>query len=173
MANRGVSDMSDRAAMSETKSAKGAATRDQILDAASRLISLRGYHCTSLDDVLRESGVGKGNFYYYFKSKEDLGYAIIVNKRFWDGLPGDVRVKLEQAIAEATEYANRIAREKNDADLERLRAAGTTQIHVPTPAERLALKRALLPVHARAEGRLGSALLEDVYRAAGFDPERP
>jgi TetR/AcrR family transcriptional repressor of nem operon len=77
MASRGVSNMSDRGAMSETKSAKGAATRDQILDAASRLISFRGYHCSSLDDVLRESGVGKGNFYYYFKSKEDLGYAII------------------------------------------------------------------------------------------------
>ena len=55
--------------MVETKSAKAAATRDQILDAAGRLIHLRGYHNTSLDDVLRESGVGKGNFYYYFKSK--------------------------------------------------------------------------------------------------------
>jgi len=52
-------------------------TKDQILDAASRLISVKGYHCTSLDDVLRESGVGKGNFYYYFKSKEELGYAIV------------------------------------------------------------------------------------------------
>ena len=61
----------------ETKSQKGAATRDQILDAASRLIHVHGYQSTSLDDVLRESGVGKGNFYYYFKSKEDLGYAII------------------------------------------------------------------------------------------------
>ena len=61
----------------ETRSARGAATRDQIIDAAARLIHLRGYHCTSLDDVLRDSGVGKGNFYYYFKSKEDLGYAII------------------------------------------------------------------------------------------------
>ena len=38
---------------------------------------VNGYHSTSLDDVLRESGVGKGNFYYYFRSKEDLGYAII------------------------------------------------------------------------------------------------
>jgi TetR/AcrR family transcriptional repressor of nem operon len=61
----------------EVRSAKGAATRDQILDAAAGLIHLQGYHATSLDDVLRESGVGKGNFYYYFKSKEDLGYAII------------------------------------------------------------------------------------------------
>src|SRR5215469_4728416 len=63
--------------LAETKSAKGAVTRDQILDAAGRLIHLQGYHCTSLDDVLRESGVGKGNFYYYFRSKEELGYAII------------------------------------------------------------------------------------------------
>lgn len=65
------------AILTETKSAKGAATRDQILDAATRLIHLQGYHCTSLDDVLRESGVGKGNFYYHFRSKEELGYAII------------------------------------------------------------------------------------------------
>ena len=64
-------------AQPETKSQKGAATRDQILNAASRLIHVQGYQSTSLDDVLRESGVGKGNFYYYFKSKEDLGYAII------------------------------------------------------------------------------------------------
>jgi TetR/AcrR family transcriptional regulator, transcriptional repressor for nem operon len=60
-----------------TKSQKSATTRDQILNAGARLIHLQGYHNTSLDDVLRESGVGKGNFYYYFKSKEDLGYAII------------------------------------------------------------------------------------------------
>jgi len=65
------------AVATETKSQKGAATRDQILKAASHLIHVQGYQSTSLDDVLRESGVGKGNFYYYFKSKEDLGYAII------------------------------------------------------------------------------------------------
>jgi TetR/AcrR family transcriptional regulator, transcriptional repressor for nem operon len=38
---------------------------------------VRGYQNTSLDDVLRESGVSKGNFYYHFRSKEDLGYAIL------------------------------------------------------------------------------------------------
>jgi TetR/AcrR family transcriptional repressor of nem operon len=40
-------------------------------------MAVRGYHSTSLDDVLRESNVGKGNFYHYFKSKEELGYAIL------------------------------------------------------------------------------------------------
>src|SRR2546422_2272716 len=56
---------------------EGRSTREAILKAASRLIHVHGYNHTSLDDVLRESGVGKGNFYYYFKSKEDLGYAIL------------------------------------------------------------------------------------------------
>src|SRR6266581_3293707 len=55
---------------------EGRSTREAILEAASRLIHVPGYHHTSLGDVLRESGVGKGNFYYYCKSKEDLGYAI-------------------------------------------------------------------------------------------------
>ena len=56
---------------------EGRDTREEIVRAAGRLMHVNGYHATSLDDVLRESGVGKGNFYYYFKSKEDLGYAIL------------------------------------------------------------------------------------------------
>jgi TetR/AcrR family transcriptional repressor of nem operon len=52
-------------------------TREQILDAASRLIHVRGFNNTSVDEILKESGVGKGNFYYYFKSKEELGFAIL------------------------------------------------------------------------------------------------
>jgi TetR/AcrR family transcriptional repressor of nem operon len=55
----------------------GRTTREAVLEAATRLMHVRGYQNTTLDDVLRESGVGKGNFYYHFKSKEDLGYAIL------------------------------------------------------------------------------------------------
>jgi TetR/AcrR family transcriptional repressor of nem operon len=80
-----------------TRSQRGATTRDQILDAATRLIHLQGYHGTSLDDVLRESGVGKGNFYYHFKSKEELGYAIIDRV-----MQGFVRRTLEPAFADTS-----------------------------------------------------------------------
>lgn len=52
-------------------------TKQQILDAASRLVHVRGFNNTSVDDILKESGVGKGNFYYYFKSKEELGFAVL------------------------------------------------------------------------------------------------
>ncbi len=54
-----------------------ASTREQILDAASRLVHVRGFNNTSVDEILRECGVGKGNFYYYFKSKDELGFAIL------------------------------------------------------------------------------------------------
>src|SRR3989454_11435127 len=55
----------------------GRQTREAILTAAKRLILIKGYNATSLDDLLGASGVGKGSFYHYFKSKEDLGYAIL------------------------------------------------------------------------------------------------
>jgi TetR/AcrR family transcriptional repressor of nem operon len=77
---------------------RGATTRGQILDAAARLIHLQGYHSTSLDDVLKESGVGKGNFYYHFKSKEDLGYAIIDRV-----MQGFLRRTLEPVFADPSE----------------------------------------------------------------------
>src|SRR5437667_11652320 len=66
-----------KTAASGTKTREGRSTREAILEAASRLIHVHGYNHTSLDDVLRESNVGKGNFYYHFKSKEELGYAIL------------------------------------------------------------------------------------------------
>ncbi len=52
-------------------------TREQIVDAASRLVHIRGFNNTSVDEILRESGVGKGNFYYYFRSKDELGFAVL------------------------------------------------------------------------------------------------
>jgi TetR/AcrR family transcriptional repressor of nem operon len=62
---------------STVKVRDGRSTREAILGAAKRLMAVQGYRNTALDDVLRESGVGKGNFYYHFRSKEELGYAIL------------------------------------------------------------------------------------------------
>lgn len=59
------------------RSRDGRSTREAVIAAATRLIHVHGYNAMALDDVLRESGVGKGNFYYHFKSKEDLGHAIL------------------------------------------------------------------------------------------------
>jgi C4-dicarboxylate-binding protein DctP len=101
-----------------------------------------------------------------------LGYAVIVNRKFWNGLPAYTRALLERAMGDATAYANRIAREKNDDDLEKVKAAGTTQVYLPTPEERRALRKALLPVHREMEGRIGTELIREIYAATQFDPNR-
>ena len=101
-----------------------------------------------------------------------LGYAVIVNKKFWDGLPADVRAQLEQAMKEATTYANKIAQEENDASLEGVKKSGKTTVYVPTPEERLALKKAMAPVHIKMADRVGKETLETIYKETGFDPAK-
>jgi C4-dicarboxylate-binding protein DctP len=96
-----------------------------------------------------------------------LGYAVIVNKAFWEKLPDDVRKQLEQAMKEATEYANSIAKKDNDDALAAVKASGKTEIYVPTKAERDAFKKVLFPVHVEMQGRVGRDLLESIYAATG------
>lgn len=97
-----------------------------------------------------------------------LAYAVIVNKRFWDGLPADVRGALEQAVKEATVYANAIASTENALALQGIRASGRCLVYTPTAAEMTAWKRALMPVHAAMESRVGKATMAAAYKAAGF-----
>ncbi|HEX4884894.1 MAG TPA: TRAP transporter substrate-binding protein [Casimicrobiaceae bacterium] len=97
-----------------------------------------------------------------------LGYAVIVNKKFWDGLPADVRTGLEAAMAEATKYANQIAKEENDQSLEKVKASGKSQVYVPTAAEKAQWKKALVGVHKEMEGRIGKDTIQAVYAATGF-----
>ena len=54
------------------------ARRTRILEAATGLIYRNGFQQTSIDEVISEAGLcGKGHFYHYFKSKEELGYAVL------------------------------------------------------------------------------------------------
>ena len=99
-----------------------------------------------------------------------LGYAVIVNKKFWDGLPPDVRGQLEQAMKEATTYANKIAQEENDLALAGVRKSGKTTVYEPTKEERLALKKAMAPVHSKMADRVGKDTLQIIYKETGFDP---
>jgi C4-dicarboxylate-binding protein DctP len=97
-----------------------------------------------------------------------LGYAVIANKKFWDGLPADVRKELEAAMAEATKYANTIAKQENDQSLDKIKAAGKTAVYVPTPQERAAWKKAMVPVHKEMESRIGKETIQAFYKETDF-----
>ena len=97
-----------------------------------------------------------------------LGYAVIVNKKFWEGLPADIRTQLETALNEATDYANKIAKEMNDRDLASVKASGKTEVTTLTPEERAAFKTALVPVHDKMASRIGKETIESFYQAVDF-----
>jgi C4-dicarboxylate-binding protein DctP len=67
-----------------------------------------------------------------------IEYAVIVNKKFWDGLPADIRTTLEGAMKDATKYADDIAKKENDDALAAVKASGKTEIITLSPAEKAA-----------------------------------
>ena len=99
-----------------------------------------------------------------------LAYAAIVNKKFWDGLPADIRATLDGCMKDATTYANAIAATENIQALEKIRASGKCIIYTPTPAELLEWKKALMSVHKDMESRVGKDTIAAAYKATGFVP---
>ena len=99
-----------------------------------------------------------------------IEYAVIANKKFWDGLPADIRSALQGAMKEATKFANDIAKQENDEALEAVRKSGKTQILTLTAAEKEAMKKALVVVHKENESRVGKDTIAEVYKATGFKP---
>jgi len=95
-----------------------------------------------------------------------LGYAVIVNKAFWAGLPADVRNELTQAMKEATAFEREIAQSENDDALAKVIAAKTTTVYELTPAERGEWQKTLLPVHKEFEPVIGAELIQSVYSTA-------
>ncbi|WP_337287636.1 TetR/AcrR family transcriptional regulator [Candidatus Methylomirabilis sp.] len=81
-------------------------TKDHIIETASRLVHLRGFNHTSIGEILEESGVGKGSFYYYFKSKEELGYAIIESnfRRFSEEVTGKAFGNNKDALTQLHDF---------------------------------------------------------------------
>ena len=95
-----------------------------------------------------------------------IGYAVVVNKKFWEKLPADVRSQLDGAMREATEYANKIAQQENEAALESIRKSGKTTVYMPTEAEKAEWRKVMLPVHKTMEERIGKDLIAAGSKAA-------
>ena len=98
-----------------------------------------------------------------------LGYAVIVNKAFWDGLPADIRKSLEEARVESTKYANDIAKQENEESLAKVKESGKSEIIELTPEQKASWKKALFKVHQQMADRVGADLIESIYKATGND----
>jgi len=93
-----------------------------------------------------------------------LQYAVIVNSKFWNGLPADVRTQLTKAMDEATDYTNSIAKKENEDALAEIKNSGKTTLHYLTDEQRAAWKKAMAPTYKWARGRVGQEVLDLVYK---------
>jgi len=96
-----------------------------------------------------------------------IGYAVITNKKFWDGLPADIRTQLEKAMAEATQFANDASQKDNDDALEEMRKSGKTTITALTPEENAAWRKALSVVTDEMAPRVGKGIIDEFQKEAG------
>lgn len=96
------------------------------------------------------------------------GYAVVVNKKFWDGLPADLRAELNGAMKDATRFANDVARKDNEAALEALKKGGKMAVITLTPDERNLWKQEMAKVHREVEPRVGKEIIEAIYKETGF-----
>ena len=102
-----------------------------------------------------------------------LGYAVIVNKKFWDGLPADIRKQLERSHDPGHPLRQPDRQEWRTTTRWRpSRRAARRQVYVPTKEERGAFKKVLVPVHQKMAGRIGKETIDNVYKATGFDPNK-
>jgi len=101
-----------------------------------------------------------------------LGYGVIANKKFWEGLPSDIREQLEGALRDATIYTNNLAKKDNDDSMAAVKKSGKTEIYTPTEAEKLAWKRSMMSVHHDLESRVGKGIVQAIYKEINFDPNR-
>ena len=96
-----------------------------------------------------------------------IGYAVIVNKKFWDGIPADVRGQLDKAMAEATAYSNSISQQENAEALEAMKKSGKIEFYTPTAADLKKWRDASKPVWDEMSSRIGKDLLKKVEAEVG------
>jgi C4-dicarboxylate-binding protein DctP len=95
-----------------------------------------------------------------------VGYAVVVNAKFWNGLPPELRTLLEGAMRDATRHANVIAQQENEQALAAIKASGKTEFIALDEKQKAAWRKAMQPVYKDMEGRVGKELIAAMQKAS-------
>jgi C4-dicarboxylate-binding protein DctP len=93
-----------------------------------------------------------------------IGYVVVVNKKFWDGMPADVRAQCEKAMKEATAYGNGQSAKENDEAKAEIIKTGKSEILKLTPEQDSAMRKAMEPVYKDVAGRVGQPLIDEFLK---------
>lgn len=79
--------------------------RQELIDTAARLFSEKGYEQTAVRDVVNSLGVAQGLFYYYFKNKEEIFFAVV--KQYAGELIGEIAAIIGETALSPLERVHR------------------------------------------------------------------
>jgi C4-dicarboxylate-binding protein DctP len=96
-----------------------------------------------------------------------IGYVVVVNKKFWDGLPADIRAQCERAMKEATIFGNGQSAKENDDALAEIKKSGKTEFINLTPEQDAAMRKAMDPVYKDVASRVGQPLIDEFIKETG------
>jgi len=89
-----------------------------------------------------------------------LDYMVVVNAKWWNSLPADIKKGLSEALAEATIYNNKIGQEKNDEAKKAIIDSGKAKVVKLTDVQLAEWKKAVAPVYAQFEKDIGADLIK-------------
>jgi TetR/AcrR family transcriptional repressor of nem operon len=145
--------------------------RDQLLEAAQRLLLERGYEAAALDDVCATAQVTKGGLFYHFETKEQLAAAAV--ERFYGQLVDRGREAMGAAPADPAQllwrYLDAVVALLDDPLLSRGCLLGAMALQTPQthPAVAAAAQTALGDWHAMLTGLIAAAAHRGVSVDAG------
>jgi C4-dicarboxylate-binding protein DctP len=90
-----------------------------------------------------------------------IGYVVVVNKKFWDELPSEIRDQLKQAMREATAFGNARSAQDNADALDAMVKSGKTELVKLTPEQDAAMRKAMEPVYDDVASRISKTLVDD------------
>jgi len=93
-----------------------------------------------------------------------IGYVVVTNRKFWDGLPADIRAQCEKAMKEATAYGNGQSAKENEDALEAIKKSGKSEIITLTAEQDAAMRKALDPVYKDVASRVGQPLIDEFLK---------
>lgn len=91
-----------------------------------------------------------------------LDYGVFVNKTFWNNMPEDIRIKVEEALKEATEMAWDMAYDENQKSLENIKNSGKVEVTVLTDEQKAALEQEFKPVYEEFEKVITPEFMEGI-----------
>ena len=94
-----------------------------------------------------------------------LGYMLVTNTKFWDGLPADVRKTLEEILNEVTTQVNQWATEFSESDRQKIKDSGKSELLKLTPEELAAWKTAMKSVYDKFTPEIGKDIVDAAVTA--------